>query len=139
MKFRIVLLIVAALGLAPAASAADLTFTPLKWNGIYGIGEKAVWVVTPAPGATAKPFYTYSIRANGAVEIGKGTLNLTKGSGEISVSLDHPGTIYVAIDRAVPPGPAPDEASKINATLKAVVAKKDPALSIPAKVDNKTA
>jgi cephalosporin-C deacetylase len=130
MKFRVRLLLAGLMVAASCfgASAAELNFTPVKGSGIYAVGEKAGWTVTAVPGATAHPVYTYSVRSNGAVEIGKGTLDLSKGSGEISATLDHPGMIYVTIDRAPQPGPAPAEAAKINTTLKAVVAKKDPAL-----------
>lgn len=112
-----------------AANAAELNFKPLNGSGIYGIGEKVGWVVTPGYSGTTDT-YTYSIRSNGSVEIGKGTLDLSKGPVEISATLDHPGMVYVTIDRApvVVPGPTPDEAAKINATLKAVVVKKDKAL-----------
>ena len=130
MKFRVALLFAGLMAAASGfgASAAELNFAPAKGNGIYAVGEKVGWTVTAVPGASAHPVYTYTVRSNGAVEIGKGTLDLTKGSGEISATLDHPGMIYVTIDRAPLPGPAPDEAAKINATLKAVVVKKDKAL-----------
>ena len=129
MKMRFVLLIAAALGFASAASAAELNFQPLKWNGIYAVGEKAGWTVTPTPGVTAT--YSYRVFDSGAVEIGKGMIDPAKGPAEIAVTLDHPAMIYVTIDRigAPKPGqPSLAEAAQINTTLKAVVAKKDPAL-----------
>ncbi len=130
MKFRIALLFAGLMAAASCfeVSAAELNFAPVKASGIYAVGEKAGWTVTAVPGASTHPVYTYTVRSNGAVEIGNGTLDLSKGRGEISASLDHPGMIYVTIDRAPLPGPAPDEASRINATLKAVVVKKDKAL-----------
>lgn len=129
MKFRVLLLAgLLAAASCIGASAAELSFAPLKSNGIYAVGEKIGWTVTPAPGATVKPAYSYIIRANGGVEIGKGTLDLSKGSAVISTTLDRPGMIYVTIDRDGAGQPTPAEANKINVTLKAVVAKKDPAL-----------
>jgi cephalosporin-C deacetylase-like acetyl esterase len=119
---------VAFAALAMAASGAELSFTPMKSSGIYGVGETVGWVVTLAPGATTKSLYSYSIRANGSVEIGKGSLDLSKGSAEITASLDKPGMVYVVIDRTPVPGPSPEEAAQINATLKAVVTKKDKTL-----------
>jgi cephalosporin-C deacetylase-like acetyl esterase len=119
----------AAMGAAmTAAGAAELNFKPINGSGIYAVGEKVGWVVTPAAGATTNSLYSYSIRSNAAVEIGKGTLDLSNGGGEIVVTLDHPGMVYVTIDRAPTPGPTPQEAAQINATLKAVVTKKDKAL-----------
>jgi cephalosporin-C deacetylase len=125
-KFRVLFAFAALIAATAAAPAAELSFKPLHGNGIYAVGEKVGWVVTPAAGAAKT--YTYSIRANGATEIGKGTLDLSTGGAEISVTLDKPGMVYVTIDRAPLPGPTPEEAAEINTTLKAVVTKKNPSL-----------
>jgi cephalosporin-C deacetylase-like acetyl esterase len=128
LKLRLAFAFAALIAATTAAPAAELTFKPINASGIYAVGEKVGWLVTPAPGTTTKALYTYTIRSNGSTEIGKGTLDLSKGGGEISVTLDKPGMVYVTIDRAPVPGPTPEEAAKINATLKAMVAKKDKAL-----------
>jgi cephalosporin-C deacetylase-like acetyl esterase len=109
-----------------AASAGELNFAPLKSSGIYAVGEKAGWTVTPAAGVTGQ--YTVTITVNGATPYSTTTFDAAKGPAEIAATLDHPGMIYVTIDRAPPPGPAPAEAAEINAALKAATTAKDPAV-----------
>ena len=87
------------------ASADDLNFVPLKSSGIYAIGEKAGWKVTPASGVTDT--YTYTVRANGGTEIAKGTIDPAKGPAEIAIALDHPAMLYVTVDRSGAPPPPP--------------------------------
>jgi cephalosporin-C deacetylase-like acetyl esterase len=127
MKLRIVLLL--AVLMMPAATAGELTAAPLKSDGVYAVGDKVGWTVTPAT-PKAKALYTYTVRENGGSEIGKGSLDLTQGPGEIALTPDHPMAVYVTVDRAVPqPGePTPAEAARINTDLKALTAKNDPSL-----------
>lgn len=108
------------------ASAGELNFTPFKSSGIYAVGEKAGWKVTPAPGITGQ--YTVTVTVDGATPYATQTIDASKGPTEIAATLDHPGMLYVTIDRAPPPGPAPAEAAEINAALKAATTAKDPVL-----------
>lgn len=124
---RFIALALAACFAAPLAFADELNITPAKWTGVYAPGETVGWTLKAAPGAATT--YTYTVRSNGAVEIGKGTLDLSKGSAEIAVRLDHPGAVYVTVDRVDSNALAPDEASRINTALKALVTKKDPGLT----------
>lgn len=127
MKLRIALLCAALT--AASAGAADLTFTPLKSGSIYAAGEKAGWTVTAAPGVSST--FSYVIRSNGGREIGTGLIDPTKGPGEIAVTLQQPGMIYVTVDKVAAPKPgqpSPDEAAQISAAIKAAVAKKDTAV-----------
>lgn len=129
MKLRLLFLLAAAL--ASAANAAELNFTPFKSNSLYAVGDQVGWTVTAAPGSKADSSYTYTIKTNQTVEIAKGSFDLSKGSATITVSIDKPAMVYVVIDRAgtpPPSKPAPADANKINASLKALLAKDDPSL-----------
>lgn len=129
MKFR--LLIGLAVVLVTAANAAELSFTPFKSGSIYAVGEQVGWTVAPNGIIPPNATYSFVMRSNGGSEISHGTLDLSHGSTTISTTLDHPGMVYVTVDRV--DGPAPgqpqaEEASQINARLKEVVAAKDPSL-----------
>jgi cephalosporin-C deacetylase len=129
MKLRLMLCLAAIF--ATVANAGELNFTPLKASSIYTVGEQAGWTVVPAPGLSPNTTYSYVVRSDGATEIARGTFDFSHGSATISTTLDHPGMIYVTVDRvnAPPPGqPSPAEASQINASLKALVAEKNPDL-----------
>lgn len=127
MKLRIALLCAALT--AASASAADLTFTPLKSGSIYATGEKAGWTVTPAKGVT--DYYAYTIRLNGGKELSIGIVDPTKGPFELTTTLDQPGMIYVTIDKVAEPKPgqpSPEDAAQISAAIKTALGKKDAAV-----------
>lgn len=129
MKIRLALL-AAALSLA-AASAAELNITPNKASGIYAVGEEVGWTVTAPPGMMLPYRYRYSIKTNGATEIAKGEIDPSLAPANIAVKLAAPGMVFVTIDRMGDPTasrPTPGEASQIDAGLKALLAKNDPAL-----------
>jgi len=129
MKIRLALLFAAAF--AAQSYAADFTVAPLKYSGIYAVGEELGWTITAAQGVTPKTTYSYVVRSNGATEIEHGTFDLSKSSARIALTLDHPQMVTVTIDKtgAPPPNrPTPAEANQINASLKALLAKQDPAL-----------
>jgi Acetyl esterase (deacetylase) len=120
----------AASALAFCASAADLNFTPLKASGIYAAGEEVGWTVTPAAGFTPKSTYSYVVKSNNSAEIAKGTFDVSKGNATISLKLDRPGMVYVTVDKTgnTPSGkPSAAEAGMLDAGLKALLAKNDPA------------
>lgn len=116
---------------AATALAAELSFTPLNPADIYKPGEELGWTVTAAPGAKPMSTYTYTVLENGAKEIGKGSFDLSKGGAVLSLKLDHPGMVYVTVDKTgTPPPMMPTsiEANKINAGLKTLLEKNDPSL-----------
>ena len=130
---RTVLLLAGTIALGCAASAAELNFTPLKSSGIYAVGESVGWTVSLPSSVTTPPdvTYTYTVKANAAETIGSGTFDVTTGAATIKFSLDHPAMVTVSVDRsgAPPPAkPAPADANKVNDSLKALLAKNDPAL-----------
>lgn len=129
MKIRLLLCLAAAF--ATAANATELTFTPLKTSSIYAVGEQVGWTVVPAPGISPSATYSYVIHVNGSTELARGSFDLSRGNPTISATLTRPGMIYVTVDRVntPPPGqPSPAEASQVNASLKELVAAKDPSL-----------
>jgi cephalosporin-C deacetylase-like acetyl esterase len=126
---------------AASASQSRLAFVPFKANDIYAIGEQVGWTVTGAPNVAEPSIYTYKIFENGAVEIGHGVLDLSKGSAKIAVTMNHPASIYVTVDKGdglmpgTGPGTPPLQAH--YAVLGAVVAptKIKPAAVRPADFD----
>lgn len=89
-----------AMAFAAGAAAQQLTFTPLRPDGIYRTGEKAGWKVT---GSSTEP-YTYTIKKNNMDTIKTGTLDLSSGAATIETTLDAPAMLYV--DVAGPGGAA---------------------------------
>ncbi len=75
----------------------QLVFTPYHANGIYEVGDKVGWDVTPA---SAPPAYAYrwTIRRNNAVVLKEGKLDLSSGRDAIEIAADQPGMIYVAVE-----------------------------------------
>ena len=94
--------------LASLGQAQPLNFAPFHSNGIYGLGEKAGWTVSLAPGATAPSAkYRYEIKKNDFDTIRTGTLDLTPGSGTIETTLAEPAMIYVTVTaEGAPPASA---------------------------------
>lgn len=128
---RILILLASAIGLAATANAAELSFTPFHSDGLYSVGDQVGWIITPSTEKTPKSTYNYTIKTNQTVEIGKGSFDLSKGSATITATLNTPAMLYVTVDRqgSLPPEqPAPADVNKINASLKALLAKDDPAL-----------
>ena len=80
-----------------SANAQDLVATPYDKSGIYKEGQTVGWTVTLAAGQQASPgAYQYKVLQNGGVQIGLGTLDLTKAQ-TIETKLDVPGMIIVEI------------------------------------------
>jgi cephalosporin-C deacetylase len=111
-----------ALALALAASFAfaqrgpaisqQLTFAPYHAGGIYDVGERVGWTVTPGP-ITPTYLYRWTIRRNNAIVLKEGKLDLSSGQNKIEIDGDQPEMIYVAVEAyaglngEVPPAPAP--------------------------------
>ena len=75
----------------------QLTFTPYHASGIYDIGEKVGWTVTPGP-VTPTYAYKWTIRRNNAVTLKQGKLDLSSGKDTIEIQGDQPEMIYVAVE-----------------------------------------
>jgi cephalosporin-C deacetylase len=127
MKLRLALLS-AALIFGTAASAAELNFTPLQHGSVYAPGDETGWTVAPGSDAVAKARYVYSVKTDQMETVASGSFDLAKGSVTIAAKVDRPAMLYAVIDRALPPQPSRDEAVKLNAGLKALLAKNDPTL-----------
>jgi cephalosporin-C deacetylase len=84
---------------APAPAIHPASYKPCSADGIYALGEKVCWTVTPV--ANAAGTFNYVIRSNNLVEIGRGTLDLAKPS-TIETTLGEPGMVYVDISSAEP-------------------------------------
>jgi cephalosporin-C deacetylase len=77
--------------------AQQLTLTPYKASGIYGIGEKVGWTATLPQGAVPTSGYGYTIKKNNQDVIKTGNLDFSAGRATIEVTLDEPAMIYVQI------------------------------------------
>ncbi len=92
------LLLAAPLAGAAPASPSPLVLTPFHAAGIYGLGDKAGWTVTPAPGATLPTDgFIYELRVNNLAPVQSGALDLTSGRAEIAISLPQPAMLYLEI------------------------------------------
>ncbi len=101
LKINFVLKIIAASIFFQAAaqlcSAQQLTLTPYKASGIYGVGEKVGWTASPPQGAVSTGEYAYTIKKNNQDVIKTGSLDFSAGRASIEVTLDEPAMIYVQI------------------------------------------
>jgi cephalosporin-C deacetylase len=75
----------------------QLTFAPDHASGIYDVGEKAGWTVTPGP-VTPTYAYKWTIRRNNAVVLKEGKLDLSSGKDKIEIAADQPEMLYVAVE-----------------------------------------
>ena len=121
---------------APAARAEDPVFTPFHANGIYGLGEKAGWTVTPAKGAAAAR-YTYVIKKNNSGIVSTGALDLSSGSAVLSTTVDEPAMLYVEVNAATPAAEGPGGAKAAPIHLGAAVEpwRLQPSVARPADFD----
>jgi cephalosporin-C deacetylase-like acetyl esterase/lysophospholipase L1-like esterase len=82
---------------AHLCSAQQLTLTPYKASGIYGVGEKVGWTASLPQGAVSTGDYAYTIKKNNQDVIKTGSLDFSAGRTSIEVTLDEPAMIYVQI------------------------------------------
>jgi cephalosporin-C deacetylase-like acetyl esterase len=76
-------------------------FTPFKANGIYLVGEKVGWTVSPpAAGELSATTFTYTISKNNAVRVASGTLDLSSAHAIIEAAIDEPAMVYVQVRAA---------------------------------------
>jgi len=124
-----------ALAVSTVASAADrpqLVFTPFHANGIYALGEKVGWTVTPAPGTVPpKGKFSYTIKSNNLDVVKTGSFDLGSGSASIEATIDQPAMLYVTVDHQTgfASSLTPAEYAQINRDLKAVLEKTDPGVT----------
>ena len=86
----------------------QLTFAPDHASGIYDVGDKVGWTVTPGP-VTPTYAYKWTIRRNNAVVLKAGMLDLSSGKDKIEITGDQPEMIYVAVEPSASlAAPAPD-------------------------------
>jgi cephalosporin-C deacetylase-like acetyl esterase len=109
------LVLCAALAL-PLLAAADrpappLRLAPYHTDGIYQVGEKAGWRVTPAAETPATAKFHYVIKRNNFTAIATGEFDLASGQATIETTLDAPGMVYVEVTPADAPV-AKDEAAR---------------------------
>ena len=90
------------------AEAQQLNFVPFNSSGIYRLGEKAGWTVSPAQGVAAPATkYTYEIKKNNLDTIKSGTLCFASGSATIEATLEEPAMLYVTVSaEGAPPASA---------------------------------
>src|SRR5262252_7047072 len=79
----------------------QLTFTPNHASGIYDVGERVGWTVTPGP-VTPTYAYKWTLRRNNAVVLKEGKLDLSSGKDKIEITGDQPEMIYVAVEPYAP-------------------------------------
>lgn len=79
----------------------QLTFTPYRADGIYGVGDTVGWIVTPGP-VTPTYSYKWTIRRNNAVVLKEGKLDLSEGKDKIEITADQPEMIYLAVEPSAP-------------------------------------
>lgn len=91
-------------GLALAAEQS-LAITQGAADGIYAKGATITWQVE-AKGEGAVPLnaVSYVVHKGGATEVSKGTLDLSKGPGTVTASLDTPGTLMLDLVAKAPAG-----------------------------------
>jgi cephalosporin-C deacetylase len=116
-----------ALAVFGSASAADEPHP----DGIYALGEKVGWTVTPAWGTVApKGRFSYTIKSNDLDVVKTGSFDLSSGSATLETTFDQPAMLYVAVDYQAGFGPALSSAeyAEVNRDLQALLEKTDPAL-----------
>ncbi|MGH8297686.1 MAG: acetylxylan esterase [Steroidobacteraceae bacterium] len=116
---------------ARAADEPQLVFTPFHADGIYALGERVGWTVTPAPGTVApKGRFSYTIKSNNLDVVKTGSFDLASGTATIETPFDQPAMLYVVVDyqAGLPSSLSPGQYAEVNRDLKALLEKSDPAL-----------
>jgi cephalosporin-C deacetylase len=85
------------LAAAHPCAAQQLKLSPFKASGIYGLGEKVGWTVSPPQGAALSGDYSYTIKKNNQDVIKSGKLDFSQGPATIDVRLNEPAMVYVQI------------------------------------------
>ena len=120
-----------AFGSAAAADAPQLSFTPFHADGIYALGDKVGWTVTPAPDTvTPKGHFSYTVKSNDLDVVKTGSFDLASGTATIDLTFDRPAMLYVEVDYQAGSAPSlsPAEYAEVNRDLKALLEKRDPGL-----------
>ena len=94
---KIIAALICLLAAACLCSAQQLTLTPYKASGIYGVGEKVGWTASLPQGAVSTGDYDYAIKKNNQDVIKTGSLDFSAGRTNIEVTMDEPAMIYVQI------------------------------------------
>ena len=128
----IVLAVVIVLAAAHSSAAQQLTLTPYKASGTYGVGEKVGWTANLSPGSAPTADYTYTIKKNNQDVIKTGKLDPASGHATIEVTLDEPAMVYVQIST---PGGSSGPGSSGSIAVGAAVAPEKLLPSVPRPVD----
>jgi len=94
---KVIAALICLLAAAHLCSAQQLTLTPYKASGIYGVGEKVGWTASLPQGAVSTGEYAYAIKKNNQDVIKTGSLDFSAGRANIEITLDEPAMIYVQI------------------------------------------
>src|SRR6185503_7646739 len=127
----IVLAVVIVLAAAHSSATQQLTLTPYKASGIYGVGEKVGWTANLSPASAPTGDYTYTIKKNNQDVIKTGKLDLATVHATIEVALNEPAMVYIQI--STPGGSGPGSSGSI--AVGAAVAPEKLLPSVPRPVD----
>lgn len=94
---KIIIALIFLLAAAHLCSAQQLTLTPYKASGIYGVGEKVGWTASLPQGAVSTGGYGYTVKKNNQDVIKTGNLDFSMGRNTIEVTVDEPAMVYVQI------------------------------------------
>jgi cephalosporin-C deacetylase len=122
---------VLACAIVRAADEPQLVFTPFHADGIYALGEKVGWTVTPAPGAAPPPGrFSYTIKSNDLAVVKTGSFDLSAGRAIIETAFDEPAMLYVIVDHqaGLPSSLTATQYAEVNRDLKALLEKSHPEL-----------
>ncbi|MGH8291262.1 MAG: acetylxylan esterase [Steroidobacteraceae bacterium] len=114
-----------------AAGEPQFVFTPFHPDGIYALGEKVGWTVTPAPQTPPpKGRFSYTIKSNDLDGVKTGSFALRAGSATIETTFDRPAMLYVVVDyqAGFPPSLSRAQYAEVNRDLTALLERRDPAL-----------
>ena len=91
---------------ATCSHAQELSVSPAKAGGVYGVGEKIVWHVKAiGEGAQNVGKVSYVLKRGALTEMGKGELTLGADGADLETSLDAPGSILAEFQAKVPEKP----------------------------------
>ncbi|MBC2600232.1 acetylxylan esterase [Puniceicoccus vermicola] len=100
MKKRLVILL---LSLSSCAWAADIKISVDREDGIYSLGEDAVWQIETVhldEGDQAPQSAKYQLLSNGLQKLDEGTLEFSGGHASYSATRDDPGTLLLVVEAA---------------------------------------
>jgi cephalosporin-C deacetylase-like acetyl esterase len=85
-----------------AEELPSVTVTPDHHDGLYSVGEKAVWMITPKGNVSSLGGLTYTVKKDGQEMVTQGQVDLASGRAMVTASRVEPGALVLQVASSQP-------------------------------------